>query len=264
MLQSNSTIKWYASVAARAVKRRANRAVTAPAVCLNLLKTEVCMKHFCRSTIVRSAFVASVAIWAGIGSLCAPEHAWSAQIDDQTDPQRLIQTVTQQILDEVRQQALTPDDIPRIMDIVNRDILPYVDFRRTTQFAMGRFWRTSTPEQQNQVVEQFKLLLIHTYSGALTLINTDQKFEYPPSHTVSSDTDAVVRTIASGKNGQVQIDYRLYKSPQGWRVYDMNVLGAWLIQTYRTQFNDKIQQSGVDGLIQFLIDRNKQLASSAA
>ena len=201
---------------------------------------------------------------ACIGLLCVPEHAWSAQIDDQSDPQRLIQTVTQKILDEVRQQALTPDDIPRIMDIVNRDILPYVDFRRTTQYAMGRFWRTSTPEQQNQVVEQFRQLLIHTYAGALTLINTDQKFEYPPSHSGSSDTDAVVRTIASGKNGEVQIDYRLYKSHQGWRVYDMNVLGAWLIQTYRTQFNDKIQQSGVDGLIQFLVGRNKQLASSAA
>jgi len=222
------------------------------------------MKHFCRSTIVRSAFVASLAIAAGIGSLCAPEHAWSAQINAQTDPQTLIRTVTQQILDEVRQQALTPDDIPRIMNIVNRDILPYVDFRRTTQYAMGRFWRTSTPEQQDQVVEQFKQLLIHTYSGALTLVNTDQKFEYPPSPTESSDTDAVVRTIEPGKNGQVQIDYRLYKSPQGWRVYDMNVLGAWLIQTYRTQFSDKIQQSGVDGLIQFLTDRNKQLASSSA
>jgi len=197
------------------------------------------MEHFCRSTIVRSTFVASLAIAAGIGSLCAPEHAWSAQINAQTDPQTLIQTVTQQILDEVRKQALTPDDIPRIMNIVNRDILPYVDFRRTTQYAMGRFWRTSTPEQQDQVVEQFKQLLIHTYSGALTLVNTDQKFEYPPSPTESSDTDAVVRTIEPGKNGQVQIDYRLYKSPQGWRVYDMNVLGAWLIQAYQQQFSER-------------------------
>jgi phospholipid transport system substrate-binding protein len=219
------------------------------------------MKHFCRSTIVRSAFVASLAIAAGFGSLCAPERAWSAQINDQTGPQTLIQTATQQILDEVRQQALTPDDIPRITAIVNRDILPYVDIRRTTQYAMGRFWRTATPEQQDQVVEQFKQLLIHTYSGALALLNPDQKFEYPPSPAESSGTDTVVRTIAFGKNGPVQIDYRLYKSPQGWRVYDLNVFGAWLIQTYRTQFNDKIQQSGVDGLIQFLTDRNKQLTS---
>ena len=218
------------------------------------------MKHFCRSTIVRSAFVASLTVAVGVGSLCAPEYARSAQINDQTDPQTLIQTVTKQIQDEVRQQALTPDDIPRIVIIVNRDILPYVDVRRTTQYAMGRFWRTATPEQQDRVVEQFKQLLIHTYSGALAQVNTDQKFEYPPS-PAGSGTDAVVRTIAPGKGGQMQIDYRLYKSPQGWRVYDINVLGAWLIQTYRMQFNDKIQESGVDGLIQFLTDRNKQLAS---
>jgi phospholipid transport system substrate-binding protein len=219
------------------------------------------MKHFCRSTMVRSAFIASLTIAAGIGSLCAPGLAWSAQINDQTDPQTLIQTVTQQVMEEVRQQALTPDDIPRIMSIVNRDILPYVDFRRTTQYAMGRFWRSATPQQQDQVVEQFEQLLIHTYAGALALVNTDQKFEYPPSPVEPGGTDAVVRTVAPGKNGQISIDYRLYKSPQGWRVYDINVLGAWLIQTYRTQFNDKIQQSGVDGLIQFLADRNKQLAS---
>jgi phospholipid transport system substrate-binding protein len=218
------------------------------------------MKHFCRSTIVRSTLVASLAVAVGIGSLCAPERAWSAQINDQTDPQALIQTVTKQIQDEVRQQSLTPDDIPRIVIIVNRDILPYVDIRRTTQYAMGRFWRTASPEQQDRVVEQFKQLLIHTYSGALAQVNTDQKFEYPPS-PAGSGTDAVVRTIAPGKGGQVQIDYRLYKSPQGWRVYDINVLGAWLIQTYRMQFSDKIQESGVDGLIQFLTDRNKQLAS---
>ncbi|MGV2293189.1 ABC transporter substrate-binding protein [Trinickia sp. YCB016] len=203
----------------------------------------------------------SLSMAAGIGSLCAPTLAWSAQINDQTDPQTLIQTVTQQVLEDVRKQALTPDDIPRIMDIVDRDILPYVDFRRTTQYSMGRFWRTATPQQQDQVVEQFKQLLIHTYSGAIALVNTDQKFQYPPSPDASSGTDAVVRTVAPGKSGQISIDYRLYKSPQGWRVYDINVLGAWLIQTYRTQFNDKIQQNGVDGLIQFLTDRNKQLAS---
>ncbi len=221
------------------------------------------MKHFYRTTVVRSALVASLALAGGIGSMCAPEHAWSAQINDQTDPQALIQTVTQQILDEVRQQPATADDIARIMIIVNRDILPYADIRRTTQYAMGRFWRTATPAQQDQVVQQFTQLLIHTYSGALAQVNADQKFEYPPSPPGSSDADAVVRTLAPGKGGQVQIDYRLYKTPQGWRVYDMNVAGAWLIQTYRTQFSDEIQQGGIDGLIKFLTDRNKQLASGS-
>lgn len=191
-----------------------------------------------------------------------PELAQAAQVNDQIDAQTLIQTAMQQILNEVRKQSLKSDDIPRIMDIVNRDILPYTDIRRTTQYAMGRYWRTAAPDQQNKVVEQFTQLLIHTYSGALALLDPNQQFQYPPSRAETGDTDAVVRTIATSNNGPVEIDYRLYKSPQGWRVYDLNVLGVWLIPAYRQQFSDKIQQSGVEGLIQFLGDRNKQLASS--
>jgi phospholipid transport system substrate-binding protein len=183
-----------------------------------------------------------------------------AQVD-QSDPQALIKTATQQILDEVRDQAIQPNDIPRIMDIVNRDILPYTDFRRTTSLVMGRYWRTATPAQQEEVVKQFKLLLIHTYSGAVGQLRADQRIDYPPSHFSPTDEDVVVRTIAD-RNGQpAEIDYRLYKTPQGWRLYDLNVLGVWLIQTYRQQFADKIGQSGVDGLIQFLTERNQQLAA---
>lgn len=181
---------------------------------------------------------------------------------DQSDPQALIKTATQQILDEVRDRAIQPNDIPRIMDIVNRDILPYTDFQRTTSLAMGRYWRTATPVQQQEVVKQFKMLLIHTYSGAVGQLRADQRIDYPPVHFVPTDEDVVVRTVAD-RNGQpVEIDYRLYKTPQGWRLYDLNVLGVWLIQTYRQQFGDKIKQSGVDGLIQFLTERNQQLASS--
>lgn len=219
------------------------------------------MKLACRSTVVRCALVISMAVAAGIGSMGAAKAAQSAQINDQTDPQTLIESATQKILDEVRSQAIKPDDVQRIADVVNRDILPFTDIRRTTQLAMGRHWRGATPEQQDQVVAQFQQLLIHTYSGALGLLKPDQKFQFPPSRVAPTESDAVVRTIADSSSGPVEIDYRLYKSPQGWRVYDLNVLGAWLIPTYRQQFNDKIQQSGVDGLIQFLADRNKQLAS---
>lgn len=183
-----------------------------------------------------------------------------AQVD-QSNPQLLIKTATQQVLDEVRTKAIEPDDIPRIMDIVNRDILPYTDFRRTTSFAMGRYWRTATPAQQQQLVEQFKMLLIYTYSGAIGQLRPDLQIDYPPVHIAPTDTDAVVRTIATRNGEPAEIDYRLYSTPQGWRLYDINVLGVWLIQTYRQQFSDKIQQSGVDGLIQFLTGRNQQLAS---
>jgi phospholipid transport system substrate-binding protein len=183
-----------------------------------------------------------------------------AQVD-QSEPQLLIQTATQQILDEVRTRAIAPDDIPRIIDIVNRDILPYADFHRTTSLAVGRYWRTATPAQQEQLVEQFKTLLIHTYSGAVGQLRPDQRIDYPPIHIASTDTDVVVRTVAIRNGEPAEIDYRLYSTPQGWRLYDLNVLGVWLIQTYRQQFSDKIKESGVDGLIQFLAERNQQLVS---
>ncbi|KDB06608.1 toluene tolerance family protein [Burkholderia sp. lig30] len=180
---------------------------------------------------------------------------------DQSNPQTLIKTATQQVLDEVRAQAIKQGDIARVTSIVNRDILPYTDFRRTTQLAMGRHWRTASAAQQQQVIEQFKALLIRTYSGALAQLKPDQQIQYPPFRAGPDDTDVVVRTVAMNNGQPVQIDYRLYKTAQGWRVYDLNVLGAWLIQTYQQQFNEKIQQSGVDGLIQFLTQRNQELAN---
>ncbi|CAB3810693.1 MULTISPECIES: MlaC/ttg2D family ABC transporter substrate-binding protein [Paraburkholderia] len=197
-------------------------------------------------------------------TLCAALFSFGgaahAQVD-QSEPQLLIRTATQQILDEVRTQAIAPDDIPRIMDIVNRDIIPYTDFRRTTSLTMGRYWRTATPAQQQQLIEQFKMLLIHTYSGAIGQLRPDQRIDYPPIHFAPTDTDVVVRTIAIRNGEPAEIDYRLYSTPQGWRLYDLNVLGVWLIQTYRQQFSDKIRESSVDGLIQFLAERNQQLAS---
>ena len=185
----------------------------------------------------------------------------SAQTVDSSDPQILIKSVTQQVLDEVHKQAIDPSDIPRIMDIVNRDILPYIDFEHTTQLALARYWRTATPAQQQQLTQQFKMLLIHLYSGALAQLKPDQKIDYPPMRVAPTDSDAVVRTIASTNAQPVEIDYRLRKTPQGWRVYDLNVMGAWLVQTYRQQFGETIQQNGIDGLLRFLTDRNQQLAS---
>jgi phospholipid transport system substrate-binding protein len=184
-----------------------------------------------------------------------------AQAVDQSDPQALIKTATQQVLDEVRTKSIAPDDISRIRGIVDRDIMPYVDFRRTTRLAMGPHWRTATPEQQQQVMEQFQLLLVHLYAGALAQLKPDQQIAYQPMRNAPGDTDAVVRTLAQTSGQPVEIDYRLYKTPEGWRLYDLNVLGAWLIQTYRAQFNEQIQQGGVDGLIQFLTARNQELAA---
>jgi len=185
----------------------------------------------------------------------------SAQTVDSSAPDTLIKTVTQQVVDAVRNdKSIQQGDISHIRALVNEKILPYTDFRRTTQLAMGRNWRTATPEQQNQVVEQFKMMLIRTYSGALAQVK-DQQIQYKPFRMNPDDTDTVVRSVVMNNGQPIELDYRLYKTPQGWRVYDINVLGAWLIQAYQQQFNEQIQQNGVDGLIQFLTQRNQQLAS---
>ena len=180
---------------------------------------------------------------------------------DTNSPDVMIKTVTNQVLDTIRaDKSIRSGDINRITEVVNKQILPYTDFRRTTQLAMGRAWRQATPQQQDQMVEQFKMLLIRTYSGALSQFR-DQQVQFKPFRAAPTDTDVVVRSQVINNGQPVELDYRLYKTPQGWRVYDLNVAGAWLIQAYQQQFAQKINESGVNGLIQFLTDRNQQLAA---
>ncbi len=180
---------------------------------------------------------------------------------DTTNPDAMIKTVTGQVLDTLRtDKSIKSGDINRITQVVNQQILPYTDFRRTTQLAMGRAWRTATPEQQNQMVEQFKMLLIRTYAGALSQFR-DQQIQFKPFRAAPTDTDVVVRSAVVNNGQPVELDYRLYKTPEGWRVYDLNVAGAWLIQAYQQQFQEKISQGGVQGLIDFLTQRNEQLAA---
>jgi phospholipid transport system substrate-binding protein len=184
-----------------------------------------------------------------------------AQTVDTNSPDGLMKAVTQQVLDIIRSDpSIKQGDINRITQVVNEKILPYTDFRRTTQIAAGRAWRTATPQQRDQLVEQFKMLLIRTYSGALSQVR-DQQVQFKPFRANPDDTDVVVSSVVMNNGQPLELDYRLYKTPQGWRVYDLNVAGAWLIQAYQQQFSEKINQSGVDGLIQFLTQRNQQLAA---
>ncbi|WP_250514084.1 ABC transporter substrate-binding protein [Caballeronia sp. INDeC2] len=188
----------------------------------------------------------------------------SAQSVDSSAPDTLIKTVTQQVLDEIKSDSkIQSGDINRITELVNQKILPYTDFTRTTRLVMGRNWNSATPEQQKQIVEQFKMLLIRTYSGALAQVR-NQTVQYKPFRANPDDTDVVVRSVVMNNGSPVELDYRLYKTAQGWRVYDINVLGAWLIQAYQQQFNEQISQNGVGGLLQFLTQRNQQLASGKA
>lgn len=183
------------------------------------------------------------------------------QVIDAT-PDGLIQAIVNDVMTIVKtDKEIQAGNINRVIALVDQKIMPFANLQRTTQLAMGRNWSKASPEQQNQIAIEFKLLLIRTYAGALTQIK-DQTVQYRPFKAAPEDTDVVVRTQVLNKGEPIQIDYRLEKTPNGWRVYDINVLGAWLIEAYRNQFNNQISQNGIDGLIKFLQERNRQLSKA--
>ncbi len=179
---------------------------------------------------------------------------------DAATPDGLIKTIVTDVMVSVKADPeIQKGNIPRVVELVEKKIVPYTDMRRTTQLAMGRNWTKATPEQQNQLIIEFKNLLIRTYSGALSQLR-DQTVQYKPLRSSPSDTDVIVRTVVIGKSDPIPLDYRLEKTNEGWRVYDVNIMGAWLIEAYRNQFTNQINQNGIDGLIKFLQERNAMLA----
>ncbi|WP_341907367.1 ABC transporter substrate-binding protein [Polaromonas sp. YR568] len=175
-------------------------------------------------------------------------------------PDALIKRVSAEVLDNIKSdKAVKGGDMGKVISLVDAKIMPNVNFTRMTASAVGRNWRQATPEQQKRLQEEFKTLLIRTYSGALSQVN-DQKINVKPLRAAPADTEVVVRTEVLGRGDPVQLDYRMEKTPTGWKIYDLNVLGVWLVETYRTQFAQEISAKGVDGLIASLSERNKSNA----
>ena len=186
----------------------------------------------------------------------------SAQVVDQSTPDGLIKTVVSEVMASVKSDPeIQKGNIPRIVDLVDKKIVPYTDMRRTTEMAMGPNWKKATPEQQAQLISEFKNLLIRTYSGALSQLR-DQTIQFKPLRAAPDDKEVVVKTVVIGRGDPIPLDYRLEKTPNGWKVYDMNIMGVWLVEAYRNQFANQISQNGVEGLVKFLQDRNKQLAAA--
>jgi phospholipid transport system substrate-binding protein len=185
-----------------------------------------------------------------------------AQAIDQSTPDGLIKAVVSDVMASVKSDPeIQKGNIPRIVELVDKKILPYADMRRTTEMAMGPNWKKATPEQQAQLVTEFRSLLIRTYSGALSQLR-DQTFQFKPLRAAPDDKEVVVKTVVIGRGDPVPIDYRLEKTANGWRVYDMNIMGVWLVEAYRNQFANQISQNGIEGLVKFLQERNKQLAAA--
>lgn len=180
-------------------------------------------------------------------------------VDPKAAPNEFVETVGNNALEVLRNEpAAQQGDLNRINQLVDKYVLPYVNLEKTTRLAAGRYWRQASPEQQKALVEAFKGTLIRTYSGALSKVDEVSSLEILPFRGDANADDVVVRSSLSQRNGPaVGVDYRLEKTPEGWKIYDLNVEGIWLIQNYRNQFAQQINQSGIDGLIDALNRQNR-------
>lgn len=192
-------------------------------------------------------------VWAVAGLAQAADEA----------PDAFIKRLSTEMLDIVKNDpALKTGDVQRISGVVDARVMPHLNFQRMTAAAVGPGWRQATPEQKARLQDEFKLLLVRTYSGALTQIK-DQTISVKPLRAAEGDVEVLVRSEIRGGAEPIQLDYRLEKTPgqgAGWKIYNLNVMGVWLVDTYRSQFAQEINAKGVDGLIVSLAERNKSNA----
>ena len=200
--------------------------------------------------------VASVAaVWAlaGTGAVHAADEA----------PDVMVQRLSTEVLDALRaDKSVKAGDLDKVIVLVDKTIMPNVNFRRMTAAAVGPGWRKASPEQQKRLQDEFKTLLVRTYAGALAQVS-DQTINVKPLRASPEDKDVLVRTEVRGRGDPIQLDYWLEKTPgqgTGWKIYNLNVLGAWLVETYRSQFAREINAKGIDGLIDALAARNQSNA----
>ena len=197
-------------------------------------------------------------LWTLAAALCAAGPALA-----QTAPEELVRQISNDVIDSVKaDKAIQAGDVGRIIALVDTKVMPSVNFQRMTSSAVGRYWKTASPEQQARLQQEFKILLVRTYAGALTQVR-DQTVQLRPMRGSPTDTEVVVRTEVKGKGDPIQLDYRLEKSGDAWKIYDVNVLGVWLVEQYRNSFAQEIGSNGIDGLITKLAERNKAAAAKS-
>ncbi|MFD1712219.1 ABC transporter substrate-binding protein [Ottowia sp. GY511] len=205
-----------------------------------------------RRLVVKSAALAATLLWMGAA---AP---WAQAAEE--SPDAMIQRLSDEVLSTIRSdKSLQNGDVERVMAVVDSKIMPNVNFTRMTASATGPSWRKATPEQKQRLQTEFKHLLVRTYAGALKQVS-DQTVEVKPLRSAPTDKEVVVRTVVKSKGEPVQLDYRMERTPghgSGWKIYDLNVLGVWLVDNYRPQFAQQLNSGGVDALIKSLSERNQ-------
>jgi phospholipid transport system substrate-binding protein len=181
-------------------------------------------------------------------------------------PDALVDRLTKEALDTIaKDKAVQAGDVGRIIALMDEKLMPYLNFQRMTASAVGPGWRQATPEQRSRLEGEFKTLLVRTYAGAMSQAK-NLSFQVKPMRSAPEDKEVIVRTVITGRGDPVQLDYRLEKTPgvgAGWKIFNMNVLGVWLVDTYRSQFAQEINATGIDGLIAKLVDMNKSNAAAA-
>jgi len=182
-------------------------------------------------------------------------------------PDALISRLTKDALDTLQaDKAVQAGDVSRIIALVDEKVMPRLNFQRMTASAVGPAWRQASPEQRKRLEAEFKTLLVRTYAGAMSQAK-NLSFSVKPLRAAADDKEVIVRTLITGRGDPVQLDYRLEKTPglgAGWKIYNLNVLGVWLVDTYRSQFAQEINAKGLDGLIATLSERNKSNAAANA
>ncbi|MGO4326050.1 phospholipid-binding protein MlaC [Cupriavidus sp. 2TAF22] len=191
--------------------------------------------------------------------------AAQAQSVDKSSPDRLVRAAVEGVISTIQSSPDTRSgDLAKITAVVERQFLPYADFERTTRLAVGSAWRNATPEQQKQLYEQFQTLLVRSYAVSLSQLREQKvKFSYKPVLAAANATDVVVETRVQNNGDDMQIDYRLQRSGNGWKIYDINMMGAWLIEVYRRQFADIVARNGIDGLLKYLVNHNARRTADA-
>jgi phospholipid transport system substrate-binding protein len=207
-------------------------------------------------TLIRMLTLGAVVIGLGL-----------AQYDAMAEeaPDALVKRVTQEVLDTAKSDKdIQAGNQKHVRELVDSKIVPHVDFDHMTALTAGPEWQKATPDQQKQLVTEFRALIIHTYSGALSNIR-NQQVVLKPLRADPGSTEVVVQTeITQSNHEPIQLAYRLEKVADEWKIYDISILGAWLVQTYKNTFSSQINKNGVDGLIKTLAEKNKSLPNNVA
>ena len=192
--------------------------------------------------------------FAGLGGAHAQELA----------PDALVKKTTDEIITQIRSDKELVSNSRKLLDLVDAKVLPHFNFTRMTTLAVGRPWRDATTAQREQLVRQFRTLLVRTYSTALEQYS-DQTIEVRPLNMKPGDTETTVRTQINQRGGPpIPMDYRMEKTANGWKVFDVTVEGVSIVTNYRSTFATEVSRGGIEGLIKTISDQNSKLEQRAA